>query len=67
MEIGLPEGAVVALVVRGEVAIAPDVHTRIRANDQLLIVTTEDARRATDERIRAVARGGRLARWLDPS
>jgi cell volume regulation protein A len=65
MEIGLPDGAVVALLVRDDVAIAPDVHTRIRANDQLLIVTTEDARRLTEERIRAVAKGGRLARWLD--
>ncbi len=65
MEIGLPVGAVVALLVRDGVAIAPDVHTRIRANDQLLIVATEDVRRLAEERIRAVARSGRLARWLD--
>ncbi len=64
-EIGLPEGAVVALVVRGDRAFSPDVNTRVRAGDQLLIVTTEDARRAAEERIRAVARRGRLARWLD--
>ena len=66
MEIGLPQGAVVALVVRGEQAISPDAHTRIRAGDRLIIVTTEEARSATDERIRSVARSGRLARWLDP-
>ena len=65
-EIGLPEGAVVALVVREGKAIAPDVNTRIRAGDQLLIVTTEEARTAADARIRDVARGGRLARWLSP-
>ncbi len=65
MEIGLPDGAVVALVVRGDRAIAPDVHTRVRAGDQLLIVTTEDARVATEERVRSVSRGGRLVRWLD--
>ncbi len=66
MELGLPDGAVVALVVRGERAISPDVHTRIRAGDELIIVTTEDARTATDERIRAVAKRGRLSRWLGP-
>ena len=64
MELGLPDGAVVALVVRDDRAIAPDVHTRIRAGDQLIIVTTEDARAATDERIQAVAQRGRLSRWL---
>jgi potassium/hydrogen antiporter len=65
-EVGLPEGAVVALVIRNDAAIAPDVHTRIRAGDRLLVVTTEGARTATEARIRAVARSGRLARWLDP-
>lgn len=66
VEIGLPPGSVVALVVRCKAAIAPDVNTRIRAGDQLLVVTTEDARTATDKRLREVARGGRLARWLSP-
>ena len=64
MELGLPEGAAVALVVRGGAAIAPDVHTRIRVGDQLLVVTTEEVRAATEQRIRDVARAGRLARWL---
>lgn len=64
-EVGLPDGAVVALVVRGERAIAPDEHTRVRAGDQLLFVTTEEVRRVTEDRIRAVARGGRLVRWLE--
>jgi potassium/hydrogen antiporter len=66
-EIGLPTGAVVALVVRGETAIAPDVHTRVRAGDRLLVVATEEVRTATEERIRAVAKAGRLARWYDES
>ena len=65
MEIGLPDGAVVALVVRGDRAIAPDVNTRVRAGDQLLIVTTQDARVATAARVPSVSRGGRLVRWLD--
>jgi cell volume regulation protein A len=63
-EIGLPDGATVALVVRNDRAIAPDVHTRIRVGDQILFVTTEEARLAAETRIRAVAKQGRLARWL---
>jgi cell volume regulation protein A len=65
-EIGLPEGAVVSLIVRGDQAVAPDVHARVRAGDQLVIVTTEEARSGTEARIQAVARHGRLAAWLDP-
>jgi cell volume regulation protein A len=64
-EVGLPDGAVVSLVVRDGTAIAPDLHTRIRAGDQVLVVTTEQAQPAAEARIRAVARSGRLARWLE--
>lgn len=62
-ELGLPESAVAALVVRGGVALAPDAYTRLRPGDQLLVVTTEQARVATQERLRLVARHGRLAHW----
>jgi cell volume regulation protein A len=64
-EVGLPDGAVIALIVRDGRALAPDVHTRIRSGDQVLVVTTEEARTATEQRIRAVAKRGRLAGWLD--
>jgi cell volume regulation protein A len=64
-EVGLPDGAVVSLVVRDGTAIAPDLHTRIRAGDQVLVVTTEQAQPAAEARIRAVARSGRLVRWLE--
>jgi cell volume regulation protein A len=64
MELGLPAGANVALVVRDGSAMTPDVHSRIRAGDQLLIVATEEARIPTEARIRAVAGRGRLATWL---
>ena len=64
-ELGLPPDAVVSLIVRGDVALAPDAHTRIRSGDQVLIVSTEEARAATEERLRAVARSGRLVRWLE--
>lgn len=67
IEMGLPVGAVVSLVVRGDQAIAPDANTRLRAGDQVLIVTTEETRAATEARMLAVARRGRLANWLDGS
>jgi len=64
-ELGLPDGATVALIVRSDVPISPDIHTRIRTGDQVLIVTTEEARQAAEARIRAVAQHGRLAGWRD--
>jgi potassium/hydrogen antiporter len=64
-EIGLPDGAVVSLIVRAGTAIAPDANTRVRAGDQVLIVTTEEAREATEQRIRDVVDRGRLARWFE--
>ena len=66
-EIGLPEGAVVSLVVRDGTAIAPDANTRIRAGDRVLVVSTEEVRAATEARMLAVARRGRLAAWLEGS
>jgi cell volume regulation protein A len=62
-ELRLPRGATVSLVVRDEEAFTPSVDTRLRVGDQLLVVTTAAARGATEQRIRAVDRAGRLARW----
>ena len=62
-ELRLPRGATVSLVVRDEEAFTPSVDTRLRVGDQLLVVTTAAARVATEQRIRAVDRAGRLARW----
>jgi potassium/hydrogen antiporter len=62
-ELRLPRGATVSLVVREEEAFTPTEDTRLRAGDQLLVVTTAAAREATERRIRAVDRAGRLARW----
>jgi cell volume regulation protein A len=42
----------------------PGPETRLRRGDQLLVVTTSPARVATERRLRAVGRGGRLANWL---
>jgi cell volume regulation protein A len=63
-ELRLPEGAAIMLVTRAEAAFVPDPHTRLRTHDSLLIVATEGARAATERRLRAVSRRGRLARWF---
>lgn len=62
-ELGLPEGAVVSLLVRGERAVVPDATTRLRVGDRLVVVTTTESRETAVRRLRAVSRGGRLARW----
>jgi potassium/hydrogen antiporter len=62
-ELRLPRGAMVSLVVRDEEAFTPGPDTRLREGDQLLVVTTAQAREAAEQRIRAIDRAGRLARW----
>jgi potassium/hydrogen antiporter len=62
-ELRLPRGATVSLVVRDGEGFTPTRDTRLRELDQLLVVATAGARRATEERIRAVDERGRLARW----
>jgi cell volume regulation protein A len=49
--------------VRGERATVPDPTTRLRVGDRLVVVATTDSRDETVRRLRAVSRGGRLARW----
>ena len=66
-ELRLPRGATVSLVVRDDEAFTPGGDTRLREGDQLLVVTTEQAREAAERRIRAVDRAGRLARWYGES
>lgn len=64
-ELRLPVGAAVTLVLRDGVGFVPAPDTRLRASDSLLIVTTAEVRGATERRLRAVSRRGRLARWLN--
>jgi cell volume regulation protein A len=63
-ELLLPVGAVVTMVLRDGQGFVPDRHTRLRAEDSMLIVTTAAARDAAERRLRAVSRRGRLARWF---
>jgi cell volume regulation protein A len=64
-ELRLPEHTVVSLIVRDQAPFVPSPRDRIKAGDELLVVTPAAQREVTEERLRAIARGGRLARWRD--
>jgi cell volume regulation protein A len=64
-ELRLPVGASVSLVVRAGRTLVPDARTVLRHGDELLVVTPRKLREATEGRLRAVSRRGRLAHWLD--
>jgi cell volume regulation protein A len=64
-ELRLPRGSNVTLVVRDGEGFVPSPATVLRRGDALLVVTTARARSATERRIRAVSRRGRLAGWGD--
>ena len=65
-ELGLPAGAAVTLVVRGGGAFVPVSSTPLQVGDDLILVTTESARREAERRLQSVSRGGRLADWKTP-
>lgn len=62
-ELRLPAGASIALIVRDGETRVPMDRTVLRRGDDLLIVTPRRLREQTEERLRRVSRGGRLARW----
>jgi len=62
-ELRLPVGASVSLVVRDGTTFVPHRTTRLVISDDLLIVAQRKVRQATEERLRAVAKHGRLAGW----
>jgi cell volume regulation protein A len=66
-ELRLPRGAVLSLVVRDGEGTVPTPETRLQRGDQLLVVATSDSRGAAEERLRAVSRDGKLARWYKAS
>jgi cell volume regulation protein A len=65
-ELRLPRGASVALVIREGDSLVPEPRTVLRHGDELLVVTPRTVRGATEERLRQVSLGGRLAQWLGP-
>jgi cell volume regulation protein A len=62
-ELRLPPGSLVTLVVRDGRTFVPEPGTTLRVGDQLLLVTTNANRAATERRLRAISRAGRLAGW----
>ena len=66
MELSLPPGAAVTLVVRAGQAFVPSSSTPLQVGDDLLLVTTESVRTEVERRLRAVSRSGRLADWKTP-
>jgi cell volume regulation protein A len=66
-ELRLPPGVAVSLIVRADESFVPEWRTRVRVGDELLIVSPRALREATEQRLRAVGRHGRLAGWIDRS
>jgi NhaP-type Na+/H+ and K+/H+ antiporter len=62
-ELRLAPGAAITLVVRDGQSFVPEPSTRLQAGDELLVVTTSDARADAERRLRAVSRRGKLAGW----
>ncbi len=63
-ELRLPTGSSVALIVRDGKTLVPERRTVLRRGDEILVVTPRKDREATEQRLRAVSVGGRLAQWL---
>ncbi len=63
-ELRLPKGASVALIVREGSTLVPELRTVLRRGDDVLVVTPRKLREKTEDRLRAVSAGGRLAQWL---
>ena len=63
-ELRLPPGSSVALIVRDGKTLVPERRTVLRHGDDVLVVTPRKDREATENRLRAVSVGGRLAQWL---
>ncbi|MEU6379309.1 potassium/proton antiporter [Streptomyces sp. NPDC046909] len=63
-ELRLPSPTVVTLIVRDNTTIVPGHDTVLRAGDELLLITTPKVRQAAEDRLRAIGRRGKLARWL---
>ncbi|MEZ0364088.1 potassium/proton antiporter [Mycobacterium sp. pUA109] len=65
LELRLPDPSVITLIIRDGHTFVPQPETRIAVGDELLIVTTSKTRVATERRLRAVSRRGKLAYWFD--
>ena len=61
----LPVGASLSMIIRDDETLVPERRTVLRHGDDLLIVTPRRLREKTEQRLRQVSTGGRLAQWLD--
>ena len=66
IDLRLPADAALTLVHRAGELFVPDRHTSLRTGDHLLLAVSDHAREATEERLRAISHGGRLALWREP-
>ncbi len=66
-ELRLGKDTVVSLIIRDERPFYPNSRERIKIGDELLIVTPSALRELTEDRLRELGRGGRLARWRSGS
>jgi NhaP-type Na+/H+ and K+/H+ antiporter len=62
-ELRLPRQSTLGMVVRRGTATAPAPDTRLVEGDVLVVFAPPEHRLATERRLRAVHRSGRLARW----
>ncbi|MFR9729682.1 potassium/proton antiporter [Saccharopolyspora sp. MS10] len=63
-ELRLPEPSAITLIIRAGRSFVPEPATRLSSGDELLIMTNARSRAATERRLRAVSRRGRLAHWF---
>ncbi len=63
-ELRLPGGSTPSLVARDGTTFAVAPLTRLQTHDVLLVFTDPAQRQATEQRILAVHRSGRLASWM---
>ncbi len=66
-ELRLPGQAAVALVLREGRWFVPESDEGLRIGDHLVIAAVADLHEAVEDRLRAVSRAGRLARWYGES
>jgi cell volume regulation protein A len=64
MELRLPAPTVIPLIIRAGQTLVPDRGTVLRSGDELLLITAPRTRDATERRLRAIGRRGKLARWF---
>jgi len=62
-ELDLPADAALVFVIREGRGIVPEQTTLLREDDDLMVVVPRNARELTEQRLRAVSRSGRLARF----